>query len=401
MEINTNAGVLGKISEWKASLSRKLSGLSEKNAKDYLSKKHDKRIEFYQLLIDFMRSPGESNPLVFFKWHLSTLDARMEKEPDPLKAWRSISKSKNQSTMRTILEKCDKHAQVESDINKILKPFLPPDEYRIIASAAKADITGEIESAIDIAEDKLASYQIKMDAVKSNVPVILIAFILHYILYKEIYTPAVTPGYMDKTDYSEMGWAEVGHYHYYFIIKYWYVFLAAFGGVAFYINWLIKNWSSRFLRLREHYIDYIPPFSISKLSEQYSLILIVASAMKSGANFYNALEEAMLDANDYIKYQIKKILSRSDLPAHEAFDTDYMGEFGSLIKDRGEHIRVDLAMFSLLEKIRDIKNKRLKTAINVSVKMTLRPIAIISVVLGLAPYIMDIVTIISDISDQV
>ena len=65
MEINTNAGVLGKISEWKASLSRKLSGLSEKNAKDYLSKKHDKRIEFYQLLIDFMRSPGESNPLVF------------------------------------------------------------------------------------------------------------------------------------------------------------------------------------------------------------------------------------------------------------------------------------------------------------------------------------------------
>ena len=83
MEINTNAGVLGKISEWKASLSRKLSGLSEKNAKDYLSKKHDKRIEFYQLLIDFMRSPGESNPLVFFKWHLSTLDARMEKNQIP------------------------------------------------------------------------------------------------------------------------------------------------------------------------------------------------------------------------------------------------------------------------------------------------------------------------------
>lgn len=393
--------ILQKIMGLKGKATAFINDLSDKNAKDYLTKKHDKRIEFYNLLIDFMRSPGESNPLRFFDWYLNALNDRMKKEPEPLRVWRKLSGSKNQSTIRHILEQCKKRVETESDFNKVIKPYLPNDEYRIIASAAKADITSEIEAATEIAIDKQTASKIKWDAVKSNVPVIIIAGLIHYVLYTEIYDPAVIPNFHEKTSYSEMSLTEKGYYHYYIFITYWYLFLAAAVGLTSYIIWLTKNWCKHGIHLRENYFNYIPPFSIVRLSEQYSLILIVSSSMRAGKNFYTALEEAREDATQYMKLQVGRILERSNLPAHEAMDTDFMGEFGSMIKDRGQHVQIDVAMISLLEKIRKIKNERLATTVNVSVKMTLRPLAILSVVAGLAPYIIDTINAISEISDKV
>lgn len=389
-----------RIQDWTTDLSAKMEDMADKNSKEFLTKKHEVRIAFYTLLIDYMRSPGESNPLLFFRWLLGTLDSRAEKEPHPLKVLRKLTRIKNEGALRRILERCDESTQYEPDFNKVIKPYLPDDEFRIISSASKSDITGELEAAVEIAKDKKAASDLKWSAIMSNVPILIISLILHYVLYSEIYEPAVVRGYMDDQGYSDMSFTEKGHYHYYLIINYWYVTLGVIGGIYFYIRWLLGNWHKRGLYLRENYVDYIPPFSITKVSEQYSLVLIVSSSMKAGINFYNALEDAKHNASKYMSYQIDKILSRSHLPAHVAFDTQFMGEFGSMIKDRGDNVKIDVAMSSLLGKIREIKNQKLARAVNVSVKMTIRPLAIISVVAGLAPYLTDTILTLSELTQN-
>ena len=145
-------------------------------------------------------------------------------------------------------------------------------------------------------------------------------------------------------------------------------------GISLFLSWSIKNWRNRCVFIREHYIDYLPPYSLAKINEQYNILMIMHSFMKSGKGFADSLEQVIEGASPYVRYQVQKIINNTTEQAHVAMNTFYLGEYGSDVRDRANHISLDKAIGDLLPAIKASKIERFDRIIKITMMLSFKPV---------------------------
>jgi len=380
---------LEKITTISNVIGDKLEEINDGFAKDAIRQKHKIRIRFYQLVIDYINSPGSETPNAFFEWYLEQLDKRIEKKPDWARAYYTITKQKNEPSFRKFLEKCRDDLVNKPMFVDVIKDWLPTDEHQIISSTSSSDITDVLNIAIDMANDKQDTSDQIMGAIFSNLPLIVIAGFFHWFIFSFVYKSFVTPGFEDRKIWAEMTTVEQNY-----VIYAWFmeptnvlIFIGCFVALGMALSWSIKNWNKHFIRLREHYIDYIPPYSLSKINSQYNILMIINNFMKSGKSFGDALDQVLVGASPYIKTQVMKIISNSGAKANDAISIFYLGEYGSSIQERGNHVPLQQAMDGLLPQIKKLKKERFEKTIKITMAISLKPMVYLSFGFSLVPLI--------------
>jgi hypothetical protein len=368
----------------------KLSNIQEHFAKDAIKKKHTIRRRFYTLLLDYLESPGASSPNDFFAWYLDRLDERMKMAPQWQSAYFNLTKTKNEASFRKFLNSCLESTSEKTDFIDIIKPWLPDDEYRIIASTTSSDIEKVVRIAIEMCEEKNSIQQQIKTAVFSNIPIMGIGFFFHWVLYSFVYTSFITPGIEDRLSWEEMNLLQQNYMRYeWFIANYHYVIMALVAiGMA--ISWSIKNWHKRAVFFREQYIDYIPPYSLSKVNEQYNILMIIASFMRSGKSFAESLNQVREGASKYVQYQVDKIIMNDTVQAHISLNTFYLGMLGSDIRERAQHISLEKAISGLLPEMKKEKNQRFDRIVKITMMLTFKPVIYLSLAASIVPVFINI-----------
>jgi hypothetical protein len=361
-------------------------------AKDAIKKKHKIRVRFYQLVKDYINSPGSESPNAFFDWYLEQLDRRIENKPEMIKVYYSLTGQKNEQSFRAFLVKCRDDLAINPKFIDVLRDWLPRDELQIIDSTSSSDISDVLDIAIEMANDKqIASEQIK-GAIFSNLPLILIGGFFHWFIYEFVYRSFVIPGFADTKNWEDMIMVEKNYviYEWFMQSTSWITLALVFIGTYAFFSWSIRSWHIRLVHIRENYFDYLPPYSLSKINNQYGIIMIINNFMKSGKSFGDALEQAIDGASPYIRMQVEKIIGNSGAKANDAINTFYLGDYGSDIQERGNHIPLEQAMDSLLPAMKKIRKDKFDKTINITLMLTLKPAIYASFGLALIPLFIQI-----------
>jgi hypothetical protein len=372
--LNSILGLTDKIGQIKDSLD-----------KDAIKKKHDVRRRFYTLLLDYINGPGAASPNNFFSWYSERLDERMRMSPQWLSGYYRLSRTKNESGFRQFLDDCDRRSQSESKFTEIIKAWIPDDEHRIIASTSSSDITEVVEMAIGMCEEKdRTQKQIRANVI-GNMPLLGMGFMLHWVIFSFIYQGFVTPGFQESTLWNDMSLVEQNYVRYVWITNNYLYVIGVIIAITVGFSWSIKNWHQRGVFIREHYLDYLPPYSLAKVNEQYSILIIISSFMRSGKSFSESLMQVRNGASKYVQYQVDKILDNDTEKASVAINTFYLGNFGSDVRERAGYIPMDQAIATLLPRMQLEKQEKFDRIIKITLSLSFKPIMYISLGYAIVP----------------
>lgn len=366
-------------------------------------KKHALRLSFYELLMDYVSSAGKVNPTSFFFWYLVQLEKNGDKSSIVVSKFRQWTKSKSNGSMRFMLEDCASKLRGNPNLflGDVLKDWVPEDELMILNIRTDSDISEQLGIVREMAQDKIDAAEMVSNAIKENRVMFFVLGTFHYILYDILYkslitSPAITePGYsgalteIDKSFLVYDWFMNYGNIALIFII---------FALIAYGFNYSIKNWCERGVYWREVLFDFIPPYSLSKLTTQYNIIMKLSSYMKSGYGYFNALAQCKNGASKYAIYQIEQIEKRIALQPHQSINTYYMGEFGNLIEARGERADLQDAIETLVPKLKKMRRDKFNAILATTIGVTVKPLMWGSIVMALFPIVMYIIGVFSDIA---
>lgn len=377
---------LDKIDWANFNISELKQKISLARAKDDFKKKVAKRLRFYTLLLDYINSPGNNTPDSFFSHYQDVLDRRFLKYPDWVKSYMNSAKMKNESATRDFLIISQKEQEKGRGFNDIMKDWLPEDEYRLLKSTRSSDISEALNILIEICNDKIANAQLIRSTIKKNIPLAVFSLGIHWFMYQFLYPSFVNTRIAESgRDPSTYSWIEENFVLYGWIGNNTLLLCGVIAAIIFFFSWSVRNWHKRGLYAREQFFDYLPPYSLFKINQQYQLIMIVQSFLKSGATFAKSLEQAKIGASKYTKLQIDKILQNSSVKAHIAFNIPFLGEPGNLIEERSSHVPMEDAMESLLPKLRIIKEEKIRNTVNLTLGISIKPLIYISFVYSVIP----------------
>lgn len=358
--------------------------------KDAIKKKPLVRIRFYTILIDYINSPGVSSPDNFFSWYLERLDERMELMQPYLLSLMKLMKKKNEAGFRKFLEDCNEKTAEEGTFFDSIRDWIPDDEYRILTSSSSSDMTPVLKMAIEMCEDKAFTQKQIMASITGNFPIVMVGLVMHWVLFSFLYNNVTTPGFEETTTWDAMSIVERNYLRYIWITSnYPYVIAGLVATVAFF-KWSIKNWHKRMVWLREDLVDFFPPYSLSKVSEQYNILMILASFLKNGSSFSESLKEVKKGGSPYVQRQVDKILARDDMNANEAISTFYLGSFGADVKERASHISLELAISDLLPRMKAEKRERFDKIVKVTLMLSFKPLIYFSLGYSVVPVLFGI-----------
>lgn len=387
----------------KESISENLNDFGRKVQINNFKTDVTRRLRYYQLLRDYINSPGSTTAEAFFSWYPEQLDKRAEAGPIIAKTFRRITNSKSDASFRVFLEDGASRHESGEGLTSILQDWVPDDELRVLLASSSSDITSSLDVLIDICQDKINNAKQVADAIKSNLPLILIAFILHWILYSMLYTSFVSPSIVEEQKpFSEFSLLEQRYIQYHWISQIKNALMASFALalIILFFNWSVKNWSQRGVRIREEFFDFLPPYSLSKINQQYQVLMVINNFFEAGSSFSEALTQAKKGSSPYVSYQIDKILANSSTKANEAINTLFFGELGSIIRERGEHVPLQQAIKALVPTMRKMKKEKFDRAISLSTMLTIKPIIYLSFAYAIFPIIMYFVEIMTSMQDQ-
>lgn len=384
-------------SETLSLLKEKKNEISIKVQRNNFKTDTSRRLRYYVLLRDYINSPGATTAESFFKWYPRQLDLRMEKAPAISRGFFKLTNGKNEVSMRTFLDEGASRNDEGEGLVSILKDWIPDDELRVISASASSDITKALDVLIDMAQDKISNRKQITDAISANLPLIIITFILHYIIFTMLYTSFVSPGLVETLDHSKLTPIESNYLTYYWLTQPLNatLTLAVIGALIFGLSWSVKNWHKRAVVLREEFFDFLPPWSLSKINQQYQVLMVINNFFDSGSSFQDALFQARKGANPYVQRQIDKIISNSSIPANEAINILFFGEMGSIIRERGEHVPLQQAIKSLVPTLKKIKKDKFERSIKIMAMTTIKPMAYFSLAWALWPIILYFVDLLS------
>lgn len=380
-----------------------LEETSEKYQKSNFKTDVSRRVRYYSLLRDYINSPGASTAEAFFSWYPAQLNLRMEKSPALVRMFYQLTKSKNDASFRLFLDDAASRHEVGEGLVSILRDWIPDDELRVISSSASSDITDSLDILIDMCQDKINNQKQLTDAITSNMPLLLITVLLHYIIFSMLYTSFVSPSILEGTkEFSTLTLIEQRYLQYYWLSQPLNLafIVGIFAGAIYGLKWSVQNWFEKGNWLREEVFDFLPPWSLSKINQQYQVLMVINNFFKSGASFSEALLHAKKGAPPYVQYQIDKILSNSSVQANEAINIQFFGEMGNIIRERASHIPLQDAIQSLVPTLRQMKKDKFEKTIRISTWVTIKPLAYGSLALALSPVVMYFVDLMSSMQSQ-
>jgi hypothetical protein len=358
--------------------------LRESIEKDTIAKKPKIRLRFYTILIDYLNSPGSKAPNDFFGWYQKMLDERMMVSPKWIQFLYQKLKMKNEAGFRAFLMDCEKRSGSEANFVENIKAWIPDDEYRIISSTTSSNIQGVLEEAIRICREKIEMQEQINKAITYSIPTILIGLVFHAVFYSLLYESFITPGFEENKVWADMSDLEHNYMFYQWVIGNYIYLLATITAFCLYISWTIKHWHKKGRALRTDFFDLLPPYSLVKNNEQYSMLLIISSYLNSGKNFHESLKQAKKGASPYVCSHIDSVIESLEA-ANIAINIPYLGDFGSQIKERGAHINLGLAIKDLMPSIKEEKNRRFNRTIYMLTTFTVKPIVYLSLAYSIYP----------------
>lgn len=375
-----------------ADMANKLNNIGEAAQKDTIRKKPAIRKRFYMLVKDYQSSAGTKPLNDFFEWYINQLDKRMEVAPQWLDFWYKITKKKNDQSLRSFLEAC--HRSDIPDFKEKIKDWIPSDEYMILASQKKSDITDGLDIVIGLCDEKEEAGKQIATILSASLPTLIIGIGFHSLLYGFIYPVFVRIS--DSDTWATMTDAEQVLFIYEWIASYYYVILGTIIGLAVFITQSIKKWSKRGMFFRENYVDFMPPYSVSKMTAQYNIVSLTYNYLRCGMSEYDAIMEMKRGSSDYVAYQVDKITNQVNVKTTDAFNTLFMGEFGCDVAERGQYVNLQEALGELVDGMKQRRSETITKIINRTFKFTLKPIVFGSIGLALVPLIMEIANMIPD-----
>lgn len=90
-----------------------------------------------------------------------------------------------------------------------------------------------------------------------------------------------------------------------FISTYWYIVLASFIAIGFFISKTLGIWSSR---TREKVFDNLPPWSIYKSYNTAAFLITLSSMMRSGTPLNNSLQSMAIISNRWLRHYLEKMM---------------------------------------------------------------------------------------------
>lgn len=380
------------------------SDVSEKIKRSNFKTDLSRRMRYYKLLRDYINAPGSTTAEAFFTWYPEQLDLRMEKSPYLVRAFYRITKSKNEQAFRAFLDEgATRHSGGEG-LESILKDWVPDEENRVISASASSDITDALDAVIDMCEDKENNKKQVMDAIASNAILIFIALILHYIIFTALFVGFVSPEIVNSPEpFSEMSMIQQRYIQYHWLsqpINLGMIGLFLFG-IYQGLSLSVKHWHKRAVWLREEFFDFIPPWSLSKINQQYQILMVINNYFESGSSFQEALIQAKHGASPYVQYQIDKILSNSSMQANEAINIQFFGEMGNIVRERGSHVPLQQAIKSLVPTLRQIKKDKFDKTVKISTMLTIKPLIYGSFFYAIIPVIYYFIDLFAGLENQI
>jgi type II secretory pathway component PulF len=373
-------------------LMNSVSNLGEAAQKDAIRKKPLVRMKFYELVNDYQSAAGTRPLNDFFEWYIHQLDRRMDVAPQWLKSWYKITGAKNEKTLRAFLESC--HNSPSADFKEKIKDWIPADEYMILASQKKSDIRDGLKIVIDICQEKSESGKMIKTILISALPSLIFGIAFHSLLYGFIYGVFVRVSESDT--WETMTSAERVYTIYQWIDANWGLLIVGIVGFVFALSWSVKKWDTRGMHLREHYIDYLPPYSLAKLTAQYNISSLTYNYLRCGLSDYDAMVEMQKGCTNYAAYQVDKMINQVNKKTTDSFFNTFMGEFGCDISERGQYVGLEEALGGLIEKMKEKRDAKFKRIISITLMLTLKPLIFISLGMSVYPLIMTVAAMIPD-----
>jgi hypothetical protein len=147
---------------------------------------------------------------------------------------------------------------------------------------------------------------------------------------------------------------------------------------------------------RENYIDFIPPYSLSKVSAQYNIASLTHNYLRCGMSDYDAMVEMQKGCTNYVSYQVDKMINQVNKKTTDSFFNIYMGEFGCDISERGQYVNLVDALGGLIDKMKEKRDEKFKKIISRTLLFTLKPFIFISLGMSVVPLIMTVASMIPD-----
>jgi type II secretory pathway component PulF len=313
----------------------RLAKLKFSNLLQQFTKKHDRRLMIYNTILDFMNSSTNTSDIKYFAFHLQQIDRRATKSPFFMRRWLQLTKTKNEQVIRDFLGHCIERSRID-EMKNILKPFMPLDEYSLYMSDDSSDQRPIIQSLIKMCEEKIETAKQLKAIVTGNAFIIFFACIIHYIAVSALY-PSFLPAdvlYGDRPT-RELTVMENNWFIYQWIFNNIIMVAGVLGALAFSIGYSMNNWHKRGISIRKEFLDFLPPYSIHKITGQYQIVLMTYFYLRSGKKWLDTLDAVRRLSPKYIQRQIDEIIMRSSSrPSEQALNTFYMGELGDIIESR-------------------------------------------------------------------
>lgn len=358
--------------------------------KDAIKKKPLIRIRFYTILIDYINSPGVSSPNNFFSWYLERLDDRMELMQPSILFMMKLFKKKNEAGFRKFLEDCNEKTTEDGTFFDYIRDWIPDDEYRILTSSSASDMTPVLKMVIEMCEDKAFTQKQIMESITGNIPIVIVGLVMHWVLFSFLYGNVTTPGFEERTTWEAMTIVERNYLRYTWISSNFVYVIIGLVAIVAAFKWSIKNWSNRLIFIREKYIDFLPPYSLARVSEQYNILMILSSFLKSGSSFSESLKEVKKGGSPYVQYQVQKILDRDDIKANDALGSFYLGSFGADVRERANHIPLERAISDLLPRIKIEKRENFDKIVKITLMVSFKPLIYFSLGYSVVPVLFGI-----------
>jgi intein/homing endonuclease len=380
-----------------AELKRKWKVFSEKQARKMLvesfQKKNHLRLRFYTALLDYIQSTDSQNTNTFFSWYLERIDKRDGKTAHIIRLIQKVTKKKSDGKFRSFLGHCVADNGKGRDFATIIKPWLPLDEYQLLSANKSSDYSDVLGALIEIVKDKVDSGKLVTSAISSLAPTAIVIGIVHAVLAAVLYPSFITSSVIEGVPPSdrEMTTLETRYMSYLTLIDNPILIASAFVVFFSVIYWSVGNWSKRGLFIREQYFDFLPPYSLSKINNQYQISLLIYHYMHAGVKWINALQAIQKISTPYVKQVVDQVIQRSvKRKPGEALNIFFMGETGDMIEDRAAKKELTSALEKILPTLREKKNEAFQNTVDLTAKVIFKPIAWGSAVYFLAPVLMHI-----------
>jgi len=380
-----------------ASLKRSFEQFSEKQRKKMLTeafqKKHKLRLRFYQALLDYIESTDSQNINTFFKWYLDNINKRAGKTAHLVRQIQKITKTQSDGKFRSFLVYCITDINKGRDFTSVVQQWVPKDELQLLSANRKSDFSDIIRALINIVEDKIESGKLVENAIVAILPTTIIIGIVHAVLSTVLYPSFITSSVIEGIPPSDrdMTLLEERYMTYLAIMDSPYLIVGTILIFSAIVYWSMDNWSKRGLFLREQYFDFLPPYSLSKINNQYQISLLSYHYMSAGVSWSESLKSIHKISSPYIKQVIEQIQRRTvKLTPEQAINVFYMGETGNMIEDRGSRKELTIALEGMLESLRERKNASFNNTVNVTAKFIYKPVLWITALFFLFPVLMHI-----------